>query len=64
MVQLSLSLKSLTKTATGYDDGYWNDPLQEPTKCGFNIQYIDPENLRYCTISFDAGEGSVSETSR
>lgn len=50
--------------ATGYDDGYWNDPLQEPTKCGFNIQYIDPENLRYCTISFDAGEGSVSETSR
>ena len=50
--------------ATGYDDGYWNDPLQNPTKCGFNIQYIDPENLRYCTISFDAGEGSVSETSR
>ena len=50
--------------ATGYDDGYWYDPLQNTTKCGFNIQYIDPENLRYCTISFDAGEGSVSETSR
>ena len=50
--------------ATGYEDGQWNDPLQEQTKCGFNIQYIDPENLRYCTISFDAGEGSVSETSR
>lgn len=50
--------------AIGYDDGYWNDPLQNPTKCGFNRQYIDPENLRYCTISFDAGEGTVSETSR
>ena len=50
--------------ATGYDNGYWNDPLQNPTKCGFNAQYIDPENLRYCTILFDAGEGSVSETSR
>ena len=50
--------------ATGYDNGYWNDPLQNPTKCGFNTQYIDPENLRYCTILFDAGEGFVSETSR
>lgn len=50
--------------ATGYDDGYWNDPLQNTTKCGFNRQYIDPENLRYCIISFDAGEGTVSETSR
>ena len=50
--------------ATGYDDGYWNDPLQDPIKCGFNIQYIDPENLRYCTIYFDAGEGTVSETTK
>ena len=22
--------------ATGYDDGYWYDPLQNTTKCGFN----------------------------
>ena len=50
--------------ATGYDDGYWNDPLQEPTKCGFNIQYIDPENIRQCTIVFDAGSGSVSQSTK
>ena len=50
--------------ATGYDDGYWNDPLQEPTKCGFNIQYIDPENIRQCTIIFDAGSGSVSQSTK
>lgn len=50
--------------ATGYDDGYWNDPLQEPTKCGFNIQYIDPENLHWCTIIFDAGSGSVSQSTK
>lgn len=27
--------------ATGYDSGYWLDPLQNADKCGFSIQYID-----------------------
>lgn len=50
--------------ATGYDDGYWNDPLQEPTKCGFNASYIDPENVHWCTIVFDAGSGTVSPSTK
>lgn len=50
--------------ATGYDDGYWNDPLQNTTKCGFNTQYIDPENVHWCTIVFDAGSGSVSPSTK
>ena len=27
--------------ATGYDTGYWLDPLQNADKCGFSIEYID-----------------------
>ena len=27
--------------ATGYDTGYWLDPLQNVDKCGFSIEYID-----------------------
>jgi len=27
--------------ATGYDTGYWLDPLQNADKCGFNVEYID-----------------------
>lgn len=45
--------------AEGYDTGYWLDPLQNADKCGFNMQYIDPENLRYCEITFNAGDGTV-----
>ena len=26
--------------ATGYDSGAWNDPLQNESCCGFNVQYI------------------------
>lgn len=26
--------------ATGYDTGYWKDPLQNSSKCGFTIEYI------------------------
>ena len=26
--------------ATGYDTGYWLDPLQNESKCGFTIEYI------------------------
>ena len=26
--------------ATGYDSGYWADPLQDLTKCGFTLEYI------------------------
>ena len=50
--------------ATGYDNGYWNDPLQNTTKCGFNVSYIDPENVHWCTIVFDAGSGSVSPSTK
>jgi hypothetical protein len=28
--------------ATGYDTGYWLDPLQNPEKCGFTIEYYNP----------------------
>lgn len=48
--------------ADGYDSSYWNDPLQTSGKCGFNQAYIDPENLRYCTVTFDPGDGTVSPT--
>lgn len=27
--------------ATGYDSSYWLDPLQNATKCGFHIEYLD-----------------------
>ena len=27
--------------ATGYDSSYWLDPLQNASKCGFSIEYID-----------------------
>ena len=27
--------------ATGYDSSYWLDPLQDSTKCGFHIEYLD-----------------------
>lgn len=40
--------------ATGYESGYWVDPLQEPDKCGYNIQYIDPEHASWCSVEFDA----------
>lgn len=30
--------------ATGYDTGYWLDPLQNAEKCGFSIEYLpDPD---------------------
>lgn len=48
--------------ATGYDSSYWNDPLQTSGKCGFKQAYIDPENLKYCTVTFDPGDGTVSPT--
>ena len=51
-------------SVTGYDENAWDDPLQNPDKCGFVQQYIDPENVVSCTITFDAGIGNVSETSR
>ena len=50
---------------TGYDSGYWADPLQDPDKCGFNVQYFDPEHASWCTVSFDArccGEINGSRT--
>lgn len=49
--------------AEGYDSGIWLDPLQYADKCGFNMQYIDPENLRYCTITLEAQGGAVSPSS-
>lgn len=49
--------------ANGFDDGYWSDPLQNSAKCGFNLQYIDPENLKYCNVVFDAEDGDVTPTS-
>ena len=48
--------------ATGYDSGYWLDPLQNTDKCGFSIEYIDGQQLT-CTVTLNAGEGSVSPTS-
>lgn len=45
--------------AEGYDDGYWADPLQDSTKCGFSLKYIDPENVKYCNVMFNAGDGTV-----
>ncbi len=50
--------------ADGYEDGYWADPLQDASKCGFSIQYIDPENLKYCQVTFDAGDGTLDETTK
>lgn len=50
--------------ATGYDENAWDDPLQNPDKCGFIQQYIDPENVHWCTIVFDAGSGSVSPSTK
>lgn len=46
--------------AEGYDDGFWSDPLQESTKCGFSLKYIDPENVKYCNVMFNAGDGSIA----
>lgn len=43
--------------AKGYEDGYWADPLQNAAKGGFGLSYIDPENLKYCQVTFDAGDG-------
>lgn len=54
---------SIYAEAEDYDTGNWLDPLQNASKCGFGIQYIDPENAKYCTITFDAGEGTVGTTS-
>lgn len=31
------------KGATGYDTGYWKDPLQNADKCGFTLKYIEDE---------------------
>ena len=50
--------------ATGYDENAWNDPLQNPDKCGFVQQYIDPENVISYVVAFDAGIGSIQETTR
>lgn len=50
--------------ATGYDENIWDDPLQKLDKCGFVQQYIDPENVVYHTVTFDAGNGSITETSK
>lgn len=49
-------------TATGYDTGYWLDPLQNTDKCGFNVEYIDGQQLT-CTVTLNAGDGSVSPAS-
>ena len=49
--------------ATGYEDNAWDDPLQNATKCGFNVKYFDPENLEYCTVTLDARAGSVNPSS-
>ena len=57
------NILSIYAAAEGYDTGNWLDPLQDPDKCGFNIKYIDPENAKYCTIAFNAGEGTVDTTS-
>jgi len=40
--------------ATGYETGYWLDPLQDPDKCGYSIQYIDPERASWSSVEFDA----------
>lgn len=48
--------------ATGYDTGYWLDPLQNADKCGFNVEYIDGQQLT-CTVTLNAGDGSVSPAS-
>lgn len=40
--------------ATGYETGYWLDPLQDPDKCGYSIRYIDPEHASWCSVEFDA----------
>ena len=49
---------------TGYDENAWDDPLQNLEKCGFIQQYIDPENVVYYTVTFDVGNGSITETSK
>ena len=53
---------SVYVAATGYDESYWNDPLQNPDKGGFQLDYLDPENIKYCNITLNAGNGSVSES--
>lgn len=43
--------------ATGYDTGYWLDPLQNVDKCGFNVEYIDAS---YPETRVTYADGSVS----
>ena len=50
--------------ADGYSSGQWLDPLQNANKCGFNIQYIDPENALWCTVDFDARACGLIGSSR
>lgn len=47
--------------ATGYNTSYWLRTLQNASKCGFNIEYIDQQLT--CTVTLNAGEGSVSPAS-
>lgn len=48
------NILSIYWAAAGYETGYWLDPLQNQDKCGYSIQYIDPEHASWCNVTFDA----------
>ena len=49
--------------ATGYDSGYWLDPLQNASKCGFTLEYTyEPTECTSLTITADDVSGRSTST--
>jgi hypothetical protein len=49
--------------ATGYDSGYWLDPLQNASKCGFTLKYAyEPTECTSLTITADDVSGRKTNT--
>ena len=49
--------------ATGYNTGYWLDPLQNPSKCGFRFSYAyTPTECTSLTITADDVNGKKTTT--
>lgn len=53
---------SIYYDSINYQEGNWFDILQNPDKCGFNLKFIDPENIKYCKVTLDVGDGILSTT--
>ena len=49
--------------ATGYDSGFWLNPLQNPTKCGFTLKYAyEPTECTSLAITADDASGRATNT--